>query len=130
MKAQGSVWALLIRAEFSPVTWPQEYPVTESFSHLITQLWLQQGCKAEVHFRAGYFVFVFSVNWGVLGTDWVLTALLPLQFAVLMWVFTYVGALFNGLTLLILGKCLTCLTHLAHQITLAKHWEADPVALG
>uniref|UniRef100_A0A8D0FUV1 Reticulon n=1 Tax=Strix occidentalis caurina TaxID=311401 RepID=A0A8D0FUV1_STROC len=28
-----------------------------------------------------------------------------LKFAVLMWVFTYVGALFNGLTLLILGKC-------------------------
>uniref|UniRef100_A0A8C0LMI0 Reticulon n=1 Tax=Canis lupus dingo TaxID=286419 RepID=A0A8C0LMI0_CANLU len=27
-----------------------------------------------------------------------------LKFAVLMWVFTYVGALFNGLTLLILGK--------------------------
>lgn len=27
-----------------------------------------------------------------------------LQFAVLMWILTYVGALFNGLTLLILGK--------------------------
>ncbi|KAH0622864.1 hypothetical protein JD844_025642 [Phrynosoma platyrhinos] len=27
-----------------------------------------------------------------------------LKFAVLMWVFTYVGALFNGLTLLILGE--------------------------
>lgn len=47
VKAQGSVWALLTRAEFSPVTWPQEYPITESFSHLITQLWLQQGCKVK-----------------------------------------------------------------------------------
>lgn len=27
-----------------------------------------------------------------------------LQFAVLMWILTYVGALFNGLTLLILGE--------------------------
>lgn len=27
-----------------------------------------------------------------------------LQFAVLMWLLTYVGALFNGLTLLILGE--------------------------
>lgn len=27
-----------------------------------------------------------------------------LQFAVLMWLLTYVGALFNGLTLLILSK--------------------------
>lgn len=26
------------------------------------------------------------------------------QFAVLMWLLTYVGALFNGLTLLILGE--------------------------
>lgn len=29
---------------------------------------------------------------------------LLLQFAVLMWILTYVGALFNGLTLLILGE--------------------------
>lgn len=28
----------------------------------------------------------------------------PFQFAVLMWLLTYVGALFNGLTLLILGE--------------------------
>lgn len=30
-QAQGSVWALLTRAEFSPVTWAQEapYPITE-----------------------------------------------------------------------------------------------------
>jgi len=27
-----------------------------------------------------------------------------LQFAVLMWLLTYVGALFNGLTLLLMGK--------------------------
>ena len=27
-----------------------------------------------------------------------------LQFAVLMWILTYVGALFNGLTLIILGE--------------------------
>lgn len=31
------------------------------------------------------------------------------QFAVLMWLLTYVGALFNGLTLLILGEVI--LTH-------------------
>lgn len=30
--------------------------------------------------------------------------LFPPQFAVLMWILTYVGALFNGLTLLILGE--------------------------
>lgn len=30
--------------------------------------------------------------------------LLVFQFAVLMWLLTYVGALFNGLTLLILGE--------------------------
>ncbi|KAK7807283.1 hypothetical protein U0070_016655 [Myodes glareolus] len=35
----------------------------------------------------------FSLSW----------VLVCLQFAVLMWVFTYVGALFNGLTLLILA---------------------------
>lgn len=42
----------------------------------------------------------FSLSW----------ALVCLQFAVLMWVFTYVGALFNGLTLLILGKSTKRLT--------------------
>jgi len=35
------------------------------------------------------------------------------QFAVLMWLLTYVGALFNGLTLLIMGK--------AAPPTLTKH---------
>lgn len=29
------------------------------------------------------------------------------QFAVLMWLLTYVGALFNGLTLLILGEIIS-----------------------
>lgn len=53
-KAQGSVWALLTRAEFSPVIWTQEstYPITESFSHLITQLWLQEVYKGKVQFGA------------------------------------------------------------------------------
>lgn len=33
-----------------------------------------------------------------------LTRVCVFQFAVLMWLLTYVGALFNGLTLLILGE--------------------------
>lgn len=35
------------------------------------------------------------------------------QFAVLMWLLTYVGALFNGLTLLILGEVIStcCVSH-------------------
>lgn len=36
-----------------------------------------------------------------------LSLISPLQFAVLMWILTYVGALFNGLTLLILGETST-----------------------
>lgn len=44
-----------------------------------------------------------------------------------MWVFTYVGALFNGLTLLILGKCL-CYTpdtpnDLGKAVGSGQHWE-------
>lgn len=35
-----------------------------------------------------------------------------LQFAVLMWLLTYVGALFNGLTLLILGEIIPVLAQL------------------
>lgn len=34
------------------------------------------------------------------------------QFAVLMWLLTYVGALFNGLTLLILGEVIPLLAQL------------------
>lgn len=37
-----------------------------------------------------------------------------------MWVFTYVGALFNGLTLLILGECLKPRAVPAVQITLLE----------
>lgn len=33
------------------------------------------------------------------------------QFAVLMWLLTYVGALFNGLTLLILGEVIPIFTY-------------------
>lgn len=36
------------------------------------------------------------------------------QFAVLMWLLTYVGALFNGLTLLILGEVI-----LVHSVSLS-----------
>lgn len=38
------------------------------------------------------------------GSWWALWRAFILQFAVLMWLLTYVGALFNGLTLLLMGK--------------------------
>lgn len=37
------------------------------------------------------------------------------QFAVLMWLLTYVGALFNGLTLLILGEVITAVIPEKHS---------------
>lgn len=44
------------------------------------------------------------------------------QFAVLMWLLTYVGALFNGLTLLILGEVIPIQArlHFTYNIT-SKH---------
>lgn len=67
VKAQGSVWSLLTRAEFSPVTWTQEatYPITESFSHLITQLWLQELYRAKCSLGLLSLLLVFTADCGV-----------------------------------------------------------------
>ncbi len=54
-----------------------------------------------------------SVSSGLLYCGCMLTWLF-FQFAVLMWILTYVGALFNGLTLLILGKSI---------------WDYSPISL-
>uniref|UniRef100_A0A8V0YQV1 Reticulon n=1 Tax=Gallus gallus TaxID=9031 RepID=A0A8V0YQV1_CHICK len=59
-----------------------------------------------------------------------------LKFAVLMWVFTYVGALFNGLTLLILGEqqlicnisCLTFQAQIDHYLGLVNKNVKDAMA--
>uniref|UniRef100_A0A8C7A3Y5 Reticulon n=1 Tax=Nothoprocta perdicaria TaxID=30464 RepID=A0A8C7A3Y5_NOTPE len=59
-----------------------------------------------------------------------------LKFAVLMWVFTYVGALFNGLTLLILGNgtpnpnasCLELQAQIDHYLGLVNKNVKDAMA--
>lgn len=60
----------------------------------MTLLSFQGQIGIEMDNFGGESLHEFSLSW----------VLVCLQFAVLMWVFTYVGALFNGLTLLILGK--------------------------
>lgn len=54
--------------------------------------------KHIVHLHTEYVVFLYF-KYKVL-----CFVMFSLQFAVLMWILTYVGALFNGLTLLILGE--------------------------
>lgn len=50
-------------------------------------------------------------------------SLFVLQFAVLMWLLTYVGALFNGLTLLILGEVIStrCVSHSPPNTAVDSH---------
>lgn len=51
------------------------------------------------------------------------------QFAVLMWLLTYVGALFNGLTLLILGEVIPILAQLHFNSNKLSNTEVDSLAL-
>lgn len=57
---------------------------------------MESGASVRAALAGGVF---WEERWGLT------RCFFPFQFAVLMWVFTYVGALFNGLTLLILGEC-------------------------
>lgn len=51
------------------------------------------------------------------------------QFAVLMWLLTYVGALFNGLTLLILGEVIPILAQLHFNSNELPNTTADSLIL-